>query len=74
MAEKNIKIDEQVLETVIERILTKEIEMLVAPVIQGLVWRGEEVSAKTVMKSLEGSTMSAMVKASMDKVGKFKRD
>ncbi|MDJ0766241.1 MAG: hypothetical protein QNJ97_24880 [Myxococcota bacterium] len=73
MAEKSIKIDEQVLEAVIERVLTKEIEMLVAPVIQGLVWRGEEVSAKSVMKFLEGTTMGAMVKKSMDKLGKFER-
>ncbi|MDJ0766275.1 MAG: hypothetical protein QNJ97_25060 [Myxococcota bacterium] len=74
MAEKNIKVDEQkVLDTVIERILTQDIEMIVAPVIQGLVYRGDDVSANSVLEMLDGSTQGVMLKASMDKLGKFKR-
>ncbi len=59
--------------THIERVLTQDIEMIVAPVIQGLVYRGDEVSAKSVLEMLDGSTQGVMLRVSMEKLAKFKR-
>ena len=68
-----IKIDEETLDNVITSILTEDIKRTVAPIVRGLMMKGEEVNSKAVLKALKASPSSVFLEKALEKLEKYKK-